>query len=119
MSQDYLFCGIVNTCQRDPGMPYLAATSDTVIVSLWTRGANEVMVSRASDMLAGLSMSLNHMLSAGERNDIPGDTNPRLCLSCMIYGLMTGELMDGEAILPPLIADLIPQTKEGILNTRL
>jgi hypothetical protein len=89
-------------------MPYRSATSDTVILGSWSQSTNDVMVSSASMMLVGLSINRNQILSAGERNDIPGDTKPRLCLSYMIYGLMTSELMDGGEILPPLIADLLP-----------
>ena len=60
MSQGYLSRGIVNTCQRDPGMLYQAATSDKAIVNSWTRATNDRMVSSASDMLAGLvSMNIN------------------------------------------------------------
>ena len=59
-------------------------------------------------MLAGLSMNLNQILSASERNDIPGNTESRLCLLYMIYGLMTSELMDGGVLLPSLIADMMP-----------
>ena len=79
MSRDYVSRGIVNTCQRDPDMPYRADTPDMGVVGSWTRGANKIMVSSVSDMLASLSsMNLNQILSAGENNDIPGDTNQRL-----------------------------------------
>ena len=108
MSKDYFSNGIVNTCQRDPGMPYRADTSDTAVFGSWTRATQKVMTSIAAEMLSGHSMNFNQVLCAGERNDIPGDTEPRLCLSYMIYGLMTSELMVSGAILPPLIADLIP-----------
>ena len=36
MAGQLLVDGIVNTCQKDPGMPYRLDTSDIAIVGLWT-----------------------------------------------------------------------------------